>query len=140
MLSFLDTYYNETRLKQELENTGDYTFLALVADNPVGYIRFVESQVPYEVLPYRKPLELNRLYVDKPFLGQGLAHQLMDFYLDFAEANRHDYLWLGVWEHNYRAQAFYKKFGFAFTGHRHPFPIGDTPQTDEWWAKTQDAG
>ena len=44
-------------------------------------------------------------------------------------------MWLGVWEHNYRAQKFYQKMGFEDTGYKHPFPIGNTPQTDLWYWK-----
>ncbi len=44
-------------------------------------------------------------------------------------------MFLGVWERNERAKAFYKKWGFADTGVRHNFPIGNTPQTDHWMIK-----
>jgi len=38
-------------------------------------------------------------------------------------------LWLGVWERNPRAQAFYKKSGFADVG-SHTFFVGTDEQTD----------
>jgi ribosomal protein S18 acetylase RimI-like enzyme len=59
----------------------------------------------------------------------------MEFYLDYAIQNQYQCLWLGVWEHNMRAQNFYVKYGFADSGYRHDFPIGNTPQTDNWFWK-----
>jgi len=40
-----------------------------------------------------------------------------------------DVVWLGVWEQNNRALAFYQKFGFKKTGD-HIFCVGDDPQRD----------
>jgi ribosomal protein S18 acetylase RimI-like enzyme len=38
-------------------------------------------------------------------------------------------VWLGVWERNPKAIAFYKKFGFREVG-AHVFPLGSDPQRD----------
>jgi len=38
-------------------------------------------------------------------------------------------LWLGVWERNERAKAYYKKSGFTDVG-SHVFMVGDDAQTD----------
>jgi ribosomal protein S18 acetylase RimI-like enzyme len=133
MQHFLYTFYNEERIASELSREGDYTFLAELDGKPIGFLRFGEVDVPFSYDRALKPLELNRLYVDKAYKGLGLGPLLMDFYMSYAREHGYNFLWLGVWEHNYRAQAFYKKYGFSFSGHRHPFPIGNTPQTDEWW-------
>jgi ribosomal protein S18 acetylase RimI-like enzyme len=135
MQDFLETFYNEARIRQELSNSEDYVFFALLQHTPVGYLRFLESPVPFPYDAEKKALELNRLYVDMPYKGRGVAHTLMSFYLDYAEKKGYPFLWLGVWEHNYRAQAFYRKYGFVPTHYTHPFPIGNTPQTDVWWAR-----
>ena len=49
----------------------------------------------------------------------------------FAEAEKHncDTIWLGVWEFNPRAQAFYRKHGFYEVG-KHIFQLGADAQTD----------
>jgi ribosomal protein S18 acetylase RimI-like enzyme len=39
-------------------------------------------------------------------------------------------LWLGVWERNERAQAFYRKCGFRAVGTQ-IFVVGNDPQTDQ---------
>jgi GNAT superfamily N-acetyltransferase len=79
-----------------------------------------------------KALEQKRIYVLKEFKGKGIAQRLMQLVMDYAMANHYEVLWLGVWEHNERAQSFYRKYGFEDSGHTHDFPIGNTPQTDNW--------
>ena len=44
-------------------------------------------------------------------------------------------MFLGVWEHNPRAQAFYRKWGFERVG-EHVFQMGDDPQIDWWMVRT----
>ena len=82
-----------------------------------------------------KALELKRIYVLAGFHGKGIAQKLMDFFLDFATKKKYEAVWLGVWEHNIRAQKFYGKYGFEDSGYTHDFPIGSTPQTDKWFWK-----
>ena len=76
-----------------------------------------------------EPIELWRFYVDASHHGRGLAHQLMAAALDAAAARGAQTMWLGVWERNFRAQAFYRKFGFSEIG-RHTFTLGRDRQTD----------
>ena len=38
-------------------------------------------------------------------------------------------MWLGVWERNFRAQKFYRKYGFVDIG-AHTFTLGRDHQTD----------
>ena len=76
-----------------------------------------------------KPVELWRFYVDKPWQGRGLAKALMSAVEASAKARGGRELWLGVWERNERAQAFYRKCGFEKVGQQ-IFVVGDDPQTD----------
>lgn len=132
MQSFLEQYFNVAQVQTELTNADDYYFFAEVDGRPVGYIRFMEDYNNWELVKKWKALELKRLYVIQQYHGKGIAQQLMDFFILFAQQNKYQLLWLGVWEHNVRAQKFYEKYGFADSCHRHDFPIGDTAQTDKW--------
>ncbi|HEV7605857.1 MAG TPA: GNAT family N-acetyltransferase [Steroidobacteraceae bacterium] len=76
-----------------------------------------------------QPVELLRFYVDKPWQGRGLAHQLMREVETQARLRGARELWLGVWERNERAQAFYRKHGFRQVGKK-TFVVGTDPQTD----------
>ena len=77
----------------------------------------------------RKPIELKRFYVDKPWQGLGVARRLMEAVEAQAHARGARELWLGVWERNVRAQAFYRKCGFRQVGTQ-VFVVGRDPQTD----------
>ena len=76
-----------------------------------------------------KPVELVRLYVARESLGSGVGASLMQACIDEASQEGFETLWLGVWEHNHRAQTFYRKWNFREVG-THIFHLGDDPQTD----------
>jgi ribosomal protein S18 acetylase RimI-like enzyme len=82
-----------------------------------------------------QPFELWRFYVDKEHHGRGIAHQLMEAAIAAAAARGAATLWLGVWERNTRAQAFYRKFEFADIG-SHTFVLGTDVQTDRLMARS----
>lgn len=73
--------------------------------------------------------EVQRLYVLGDWHGRGIAQALMQACLEEMRAHGCDVVWLGVWERNPRAMAFYRKFGFAAVGD-HVFPLGHDPQRD----------
>lgn len=135
MQVFLKDYYNLQQVQTELSNGDDFYFFALLNGAPVGFIRFMEDYTNLPLVKQWKALELKRLYVVKEYHGKGIAQKLMDFFIDFAEQNKYQLVWLGVWENNLKAQKFYAKYGFVNSGHTHNFPIGSTPQTDNWFWK-----
>lgn len=135
MQQFLQENYNVAQVESELRNEADFYFFAEVDGLPVGYIRFMEDYSNFDTMQQWKALELKRLYVLNAFHGKGVAQKLMDHFLHFAQQNQYEVAWLGVWEHNLKAQKFYAKYGFEFSGHTHDFPIGNTPQTDQWFWK-----
>jgi diamine N-acetyltransferase len=74
-------------------------------------------------------IELWRFYVDRPHHGRGVAAALMDGSVDAARVRGARTMWLGVWERNPRAQAFYGKVGFVDVGAQQ-FVLGTDVQTD----------
>ena len=135
MESFLESYYNLQQVASELSDTNDHYCLAEINGKVVGYLRFMEDYRSFAHIKQWKALELKRIYVDKNFHGKGIAQMLMKIVMDYANNNSYEVIWLGVWEHNLRAQSFYEKFGFVNSGFTHDFPIGNTPQTDKWFWK-----
>jgi diamine N-acetyltransferase len=99
----------------------------------VGYAHLVSGPVP-EAVRGHEPLELKRLYVMRAWHGRRVAQALMDAAIDAAHARGAQTLWLGVWERNLRAVAFYMKYGFVRVG-EHTFVLGGDPQTD--WLLTR---
>ncbi len=80
-------------------------------------------------VPTSGSIELWRFYVDQPWQGQGIAGLLMAGAKDRARQRGATSMWLGVWERNARAQAFYRKHGFTRVGSQ-VFVVGSDPQTD----------
>ncbi len=133
MNTFLKEYFNIKQVKLELNNENDFYYLAELNGKVVGYCRWMEDYTNFPVMKQWKSLELKRIYVLEEFHGKGVAQQLMNFVIQSAQKNQYQVVWLGVWEHNYRAQKFYEKYSFVHSGHTHDFPIGSTAQTDCWF-------
>lgn len=132
MQGFLDEYYSQDKLGKEVEDENLFSFFAEVDGKPAAYVQFRETFDVFPEVQQWKSLELKRLYVLGEFHGKGIAQKLMEFFLEYAVQQKYEAVWLGVWEHNIRAQKFYEKYGFRDSGYTHDFPIGSTPQTDKW--------
>ena len=94
----------------------------------VGYAHLTTGTTP-AAIGGPAPLELKRLYVARAWHGHGVAQALMQAALDAARQRHARTLWLGVWEKNARALAFYGKHGFSRVG-EHTFMLGSDAQTD----------
>ena len=136
MSNFLETFYNENTLAEEVSNNSFQYFFAELDEEIVGYILFSDGEVSFDEIKGSTALELKRLYILNEYHGKGIAHDVMNFFLDYAMAQGYDVAFLGVWEHNLKAQKFYKKHGFTMSTHTHDFPIGNTPQTDVYMWKS----
>jgi ribosomal protein S18 acetylase RimI-like enzyme len=102
----------------------------------IGYAYLSRSPAP-EAVTGPAPLELKRFYIDSPWHGRGVAQALMSEVLRSAVHQGARTLWLGVYEHNARAYAFYRKFGFQRVG-EHVVPVGSDPQIDWLLARLLD--
>ena len=76
-----------------------------------------------------RPVEVQRIYVDRALHGRGLGDALMNACIDQARDWHGDLLWLGVWQENPRAIAFYKRSGFEVVGVQ-DFTLGSDLQHD----------
>jgi len=107
----------------------DSTFLIAEVDGvAAGYAKLHAGELA-EGVEGAKPIELVRLYVSREWLGRGVGEALMRACLDHARNAGYETIWLGVWERNARAQAFYRKWEFRAVG-EHIFPLGSDPQRD----------
>ncbi len=135
MKGFIETAFSVFVITSELKNNDDFYFIAYYNNIAAGYIRLKEDYQDYPAIKKYKALELKRLYVLKEYQSKKIGAALMSNALHKATEENYQVLWLGVWEHNEKAKAFYKKWGFTETGDTHDFPIGNTPQTDRWLLK-----
>ncbi|HEU5136150.1 MAG TPA: GNAT family N-acetyltransferase [Steroidobacteraceae bacterium] len=127
------TWRPDLQRAEILDDTLD-TLLACVDDRLAGFAQVRAAQPPPGIAA-RNPVELKRFYVDKPWQGRGVAHQLMEAVETQTRAREAHELWLGVWERNERAQAFYRKCGFRKVGTQ-IFVVGNDPQTDHVMLKS----
>lgn len=109
-------------------------FLIAELDNaPVGYARLLEGHPPHGVTGNR-PIEIVRIYARAEWIGRGVGAALMQACLREAALRECDTIWLGVWERNRRAIAFYSKWGFVPVG-SHTFLLGTDLQIDTLMAR-----
>jgi ribosomal protein S18 acetylase RimI-like enzyme len=113
---------------REIADRRIVTTLALEGGECVGFTQMTLEK-PHAHVVAKRPAELNRLYVVAERHGAGVAQALMQEALANAAAAGADCLWLGVWEHNPKAMAFYRKSGFEVVG-SHPFMLGHERQRD----------
>jgi ribosomal protein S18 acetylase RimI-like enzyme len=112
----------------EIEDRGLVTTIAEAENRMIGFSQLRPLHAHASVVAAR-PAELNRLYVVPEWHGRGVANELMQDALDTAAREGCDVLWLGVWEHNPKAMAFYRKFGLEIVG-THAFMLGQDRQRD----------
>ena len=133
MAGYLASAFTEERQRRELEDPGSRVWIAVppraaAPEDVAGYAQVRRAAGPACVTA-RRPAELARLYVDRAWHGRGVANALMDACLAQAEAWECDGVWLGVWERNARAIAFYERRGFRRVGTQ-TFLLGRDVQTD----------
>ena len=141
MTVYVAEAFNPLKQAQELADPASVFLLAEIEGELAGYAQLHDGPPPLEIreleasglpaalLPAVRPTELVRIYADAPWIGKGVGPALMQACLDEVYRWECDLLWLGVWEHNPRAQAFYRKWGFEKIG-AHTFMLGADPQTD----------
>ena len=128
--AYLQSHFQVQQISAELADNKNTFLLACPEDlsELIGYAK-LRAGVTESCVAAENPIELERLYVDKTALGQGVGARLMQFCLDKASTQNYDTLWLGVWEHNQRAIEFYRKWGFVTVG-SHIFTMGSDDQND----------
>jgi diamine N-acetyltransferase len=128
MAAHIASAFGPSRQAAELVDPGTLTLLAESAGRLVAFAQVRPGEAPACVTePAAR--ELHRFYVDRPAHGTGLAQRLMAAVQEAVGAAGSTHLWLGVWEFNPRAIAFYAKCGFRDVG-SHTFVLGADRQTD----------
>lgn len=120
--------YGDAIQASEIANPEIETFVCDDGVELVGYAQLRWGTAP-PCVPATRPAEIRRIYVDQRWHGQGIAQAIMSQVFTAAIRGNADQIWLGVWENNPRAMAFYQKFGFSKVGH-HVFQLGDDFQHD----------
>lgn len=125
--------YGTSQQERELLDSNIATLLVEVDGQLAGYAQ-LRSGAPPACVTGEEPVELWRFYIAQPWHGQGVAQALMRKVEMDAYRRGGRTLWLGVWERNERAKAFYYKNGFMDVGSQ-VFMVGTDAQTDRILAR-----
>jgi len=128
MALHLQSAYGVDQQTRELSDRDITTLIVEDGGAAIAYAQVRGDHLP-ECVTGPEPVELWRFYVDSSWHGRGVAQSLMERVKSVARERGAKTLWLGVWERNDRARAFYSKCGFADAG-EHIFLFGTDPQTD----------
>jgi diamine N-acetyltransferase len=126
--AYMAAAFGEAIQRAELEDPDTTVFLAERDGEAVGYVMLRERKTPSTV-ELDDALEIARLYARKHAVGSGVGAALMQRALAEAAGRGKDAVWLGVWERNTRAIAFYESWGFHRCGTQ-SFLLGSDLQTD----------
>jgi len=128
MSHYLAASFSVAQQTAELADPASTFLIAEVDGVAAGYAK-LHAGAAAEGVEGVNSVELVRLYVLREWLGRGVGEALMRACVDEASQSGHGSIWLGVWERNARAQAFYRKWNFHVIG-EHIFQLGSDPQRD----------
>ena len=137
MEAYLASAFSEARQRAELAEPGARILLATGRGGDiVGYAHLRLGAAPPATSSALadRPAEIARLYADRRWHGRGLGAALMDATVALATQWGAELLWLGVWEENPRAIAFYAKHDFIDVGGQE-FLLGSDRQRDRIMAR-----
>ena len=103
-------------------------FFACSDDSKIGYLKLnTEDAQTDQVLD--QATEIERIYIHHEYQSKGIGAKMIQFAKATAFQAGSKWIWLGAWDQNPRAIAFYKKQGFVPFG-THDFTLGNDQQRD----------
>ena len=133
MRMYMEEQFTREMQMAEVSAPGRIFILAYSGDELAGYASLRETDERPKGLEDEKAIEIVQIYSEQRMIGRGVGPALMQACVDLALGRGYQWIWLGVWEHNPRAIAFYTKWGFERFG-EHVFIVGLDAQTD-WWMR-----
>lgn len=134
MKAYLERAFSLKQLEEELSSTASQFFFVYLNSEVAGYLKVNTNDAQSEKMG-EESLEIERIYIKKKFQKHGLGKYLLNQAMEIALKLNKKKIWLGVWEKNENAIAFYKKKEFVQTG-VHSFYMGDEEQIDFIMTKT----
>jgi diamine N-acetyltransferase len=125
---YIISNFSTEQVRRELEDHHSVFLVALTEGVLIGYAKLRAGKAPPPVTG-PEPIELQRIYLDPAWLGMGIGQALLMACLTSAAERGFKSMWLGVWQENQRAIAFYQRAGFQQVGIQ-AFVLGASTQTD----------
>lgn len=126
--SYLKKAFSMQKLNDEFQQPDSFFYFLKDDSSLLGYLKINTKSAQTEQI-LDSALEIERIYIVKGAQGNGLGRVLLEFAIQEAQARQLLCVWLGVWEKNEKAIAFYKHHGFEVFAD-HPFKLGDDLQRD----------
>jgi ribosomal protein S18 acetylase RimI-like enzyme len=131
--AFIATNLSEEKFAQYLADPQRDLLIVEVDGTAVGYSMLIAADPNdadvAKVITLRPTVELSKVYLLADAHGTGASAELMRQSIAVAVARGAASVWLGVNQHNARANRFYEKNGFVNVGVKH-FLVGDKLEDD----------
>lgn len=128
MRQYISDSFNLEKVEKELSDPYSTFYFAVWEDMPIGYLK-VNAAAAQTDIKDPLALEIERIYVLQSMKGKKIGKKLMEQAFLQAKGMGCSYVWLGVWEKNLPAIAFYEYTGFRVFG-EHAFTLGEDIQKD----------
>lgn len=127
--AYIEKAYQLDVLAAEIANPDSFFYFIKDEDEIMGYLKLNKGMAQSEQVE-ENALEVERIYIRPHAKRKGYGKRLLDKAIAVAQQHGCKAIWLGVWEHNQAAKAFYTRMGFERVG-EHVFYMGEDAQTDE---------
>lgn len=128
LATYMDEYFTPPVIAKELADSNITYLIASDQNKTVGYCKLKRNYREGD-LNFLRVVEMQRMYTTKQTLRKGIGTQLMKRAIEMLRAENFEVMWLGVYEKNFNAIAFYSHFGFKPYG-SHDFVLGNDVTTD----------
>ena len=125
---YIAEHFSLERLTQEFSDEKNTFLLALDGDQLAGYMKLRDGTVP-DCVTDKNCLEVERIYADPVQKRRGIGSTLIAEATKEAKSKGRTSVWLGVFQKNTSAVAFYQAKGFEIAGHA-IFVMGGEEQDD----------
>jgi GNAT superfamily N-acetyltransferase len=109
-------YLSEEAFAEVLSHPRRAILLAEIEAHLVGFAQLTHDRAHEHLSTEAPAAELNRLYVQRPFLGMGIGKELLASAEILARAEGAALLWLTAWTGNAHALRFYEAQGYQDVG------------------------
>lgn len=128
--SYLNEFYSLESIQQDFVNPNKNLIVATNSNGSIlGFALLTQGTSEPCIDQIDGKIELQRLYVRIEYHERGIGRLLAETADESARRQGFRYMWLGVWEENYRAQKVYRRLGYEKVGD-HEFVMGNVVQND----------
>lgn len=108
---YMEKLYNPQKMLRELEEKDAQFYFLTINGVPRGYLK-----VNYTFQNENDSFEIERIYLDQTFAGQGIGNSLLNFGIETARNMGRQTVYLKVMASGFGVIEFYKKHGFETVG------------------------